>query len=62
MAQLFSLAAAARYRKVAVSASQHADQFIARFGAVTLVAKRRLGAGFASVRYRNHSAVGEYAE
>ena len=36
MAQLFTLAAAACYRKVAVSTSQHADQFFARFGAVTL--------------------------
>ena len=36
MAQLFTRAAAARYRKVAVSTSQHADQFFARFGAVTL--------------------------
>ena len=36
MAQLFTLAAAAGYRKVVVSTSQHADQFFARFGAVTL--------------------------
>ena len=36
MAQLFTLAAAAGYRKVAVATSQHADQFFARFGAVTL--------------------------
>ena len=36
MAQLFTLAGAARYRKVAISTSQHADQFFARFGAVTL--------------------------
>ena len=36
MAQLFTRAAAARYRKVAVSTSQHAVQFFARFGAVTL--------------------------
>lgn len=36
MAQLFTRAAAARYRKVAVSTSHHADQFFARFGAVTL--------------------------
>jgi len=35
MLQLFTLAEAARYRKVVVSASQHADQFFARFGAVT---------------------------
>ena len=36
MAQLFTLAAAAGYRKVVISTSQHADQFFARFGAVTL--------------------------
>ena len=36
MAQLFTLAAAADYRKVVVSTSQHADQFFARFGAITL--------------------------
>ena len=36
MAQLFTLAAAGGYRKVVVSTSQHADQFFARFGAVTL--------------------------
>ena len=36
MAQLFKLAAAAGYRKVVISTSQHADQFFARFGAVTL--------------------------
>ena len=36
MAQLLTLAAAAGYRKVAVSTSQHADQFFARFVAVTL--------------------------
>ena len=36
MLQLFAMAEAARYRKIAVSTSQHADQFFARFGAVTL--------------------------
>ena len=36
MAQLFTLAAAADYRKVVVSTSQHADQFFAQFGAITL--------------------------
>ena len=36
MAQLFTPAAAAAYRKLVVSTSQHADQFFARFGAVTL--------------------------
>ena len=36
MAQLFTLATAADYRKVVVSTSQHADQFFARFGAITL--------------------------
>jgi len=62
MAQLFFLAAAARYRKVAISTSQHADQFIARFGAVTLVAIDGWGPGMHRLDYRNHSAVGEYAE
>ncbi len=36
MAQLFTLAVAAGYQKVVVLTSQHADQFFARFEAVTL--------------------------
>ena len=49
MAQLFTLAAAADYRKVVVSTSQHADQFFAPIrGRYPALAKRRLGAGYAS--------------
>ena len=43
MAQLFTLAAAAGYRKVVVSTSQHADQFLPDSGPLPCVRKTTAG-------------------
>ena len=60
MLQLFTLAEAARCRKVAVSTSQHADQFFCPIRRhYPALAKRWLGTEYASAGYGNNSAVGE---